>query len=71
MKQLNSMLRRSPRSIYRRAILVLLAPILLAACAAERPDMSAEPYEPSFQEKVAECSKIADRGERNRCLYGG
>jgi outer membrane biogenesis lipoprotein LolB len=57
-------------STFPRAIPLLLASMLLAACAGERP-ANDQPYEPSFQEKLAECSKIADRSERNRCLYGG
>ena len=43
--------------------------LLLLACASDRTVDSDQPIEPTFQERVAECSKIADRSERNRCLY--
>jgi len=52
---------------------ILLAPMatLLMACAGEPPVVSDQPFEQPFQEKVMECSKIADRSERDRCMYGG
>jgi outer membrane biogenesis lipoprotein LolB len=55
---------------FKKTLLILVAALLMA-CAAERPDNDDIPVEPPFQEKVSECSKIADRSERNRCLYGG
>jgi hypothetical protein len=69
MKNMKSLPKRSRRLISRKVILAVLTPILVAACATERY-ANDQPYEPSFQEKLAECSKIADRGERNCCLYG-
>lgn len=48
-----------------------LAMVLLSGCAGEQTRKDDTPIEPTFQEKVSECSKIADRAERNRCLYGG
>jgi hypothetical protein len=57
-------------STHRKVILVALASVVAAACTGQRPDANEQPYEPTFQEKVADCSKIADSSERNRCLYG-
>lgn len=53
-----------------KAILVAVISMLLMACASEQAQDSDQPIEPSFQERVTECSKIADRSERDRCLYG-
>jgi hypothetical protein len=64
------MCRRLPIPARFKISTVLLIPLLAAACASGQRALNDEPYEPSFQERVAECSKIADRSERNRCLYG-
>jgi hypothetical protein len=53
-----------------RTIFILVLSALMMACASEQKDTGDQPIEPSFQERVTECSKIADRGERDRCLYG-
>jgi len=53
-----------------RTILILIVLTLMTACAGPRPSESDQPPEPSFQERVTQCSKIADRSERDRCLYG-
>lgn len=53
-----------------KVILIAAVSALLVACANERYRDSDQPVEPSFQERVTECSKIADRSERDRCLYG-
>lgn len=52
----------------RRVLLITIVSALMMACANDRT--KDEPPEPSFQERVSECSKIGDRSERNRCLYG-
>jgi len=52
-------------------VVMLVFSVLIMACASEAPLVSDQPVEPSFQEKVMDCSKIGDRGERDRCLYGG
>jgi len=65
------MLCRLLASFSRRTILIPIISALMTACASEQPVVSDQPIEPSFQEKVTECSKIADRSERDRCLYGG
>lgn len=57
-------------SIFHRSILIPVVSVLLVACASEQPVVSDQPVGPSHQETVAECSKIADRSERDRCLYG-
>jgi len=54
-----------------KSILILVGSALMIACASEQPLVSDQPVEPSFQEKVSECARIADRSERDRCLYGG
>jgi len=54
-----------------RMALIPVVSALMIACASEQPLIEDQPIEPSFQEKVSECSNIGDRGERNRCLYGG
>jgi len=56
-------------SISIKITLTLLVSILMVACASNQYDENDEPIEPSFQEKVTQCSKIADRSERDRCLY--
>lgn len=53
-----------------KTTLIAIVSALMIACASERPVTSDQPIEPSFHEKVVACSKIADRGERDRCLYG-
>ena len=58
-------------SNWRKMAVMLVISALLMACATEAPVVTDQPVEPSFQERVSECSKIGDRGERNRCLYGG
>ncbi len=58
-------------SISHRTALTLIISMLMVACATEQPVAGDQPVEPPFQESVMECSKISDRGERNRCLYGG
>jgi hypothetical protein len=64
------MLCRLPDSISHKTILIPIVSALMIACASERPVVSGQQIEPSFHEKVVECSKIADRSERDRCLYG-
>lgn len=59
------------RSNSRNSVVTLVAAILIVACATEAPLIEDQPVEPSFQERIMECSKIGDRGERDRCLYGG
>jgi len=54
-------------SFSKKAILVAMLSGLMTACATE-PTVEVEP---SFHDKVADCSKVADRSERDRCLYGG
>jgi hypothetical protein len=53
-----------------RAILILIISALMVACAGKQPDADDQPREPTYQELVTHCSKIADRSERDRCLYG-
>ena len=53
-----------------KMILIMVVSTFMTACAPEQPDVSDQVIEPSFQEKVTECSKIADRSARDRCLYG-
>ena len=53
-----------------KVIPILVVSALMIACASEQPLVDDQPVEPSFQERVSECSKIADRSERDRCLYG-
>ncbi len=53
-----------------RTILILVLSAFLMACASEQKNSGDQPIEPSFQERVTECSKIADRSERDHCLYG-
>ena len=65
------MLSRLPDTISRKTILIPVVSVLLIACASKQPMDGDQAIEPSFQEKVTECSKIADRSERDRCLYGG
>ena len=55
----------------RSTVVLLVVSALMMACATEEPLVTEQPVEPSFQEKIMECSKIGDRGERDRCLYGG
>jgi len=50
-------------------VILFVSVLVLTACATEQPLVDGQAIEPSFQEKVTDCSKIADRGERNRCLY--
>jgi hypothetical protein len=64
------MLSRLLKSISHRTVLIPIVSALMVACASEQPVAGDQPIEPSFQEKVTECSKIGDRGERDRCLYG-
>ena len=65
------MLCRLLASFSHRTILISIISALMMACASEQPVVSDQATEPPFQDKVMECSKIADRGERDRCLYGG
>jgi hypothetical protein len=67
---MKSMLSRLLLSISYRTVLILIVLALMVACATEQPVAGDQPIEPSFQERVTECSKIGDRGERDRCLYG-
>ena len=53
-----------------KTILILIVLALSVACSSHQYDENDQPIEPSFQERVTECSKIADRSERDRCLYG-
>jgi len=64
------MFSRLLNSISYRTILIPVVSALMIACASEQTIDSDQPVEPSFQEKIMECSKIGDRGERDRCLYG-
>ena len=64
------MLRILNRSKFQKVFLITTASAFLMACAGERQLASGEPAEPSFQDRLAECSMIGDRSERNRCLYG-
>lgn len=66
----NPMFRFLHHSIVQRRFLMAFVLTFLVACASERQLASGEPVESSFKEKLAECSMIADRSERNRCLYG-
>ncbi len=53
-------------SIMLKIIMTIAVAAFLMGCAGDQD----KPVEPPFQEKVSECSRIADRSERNRCLYG-
>jgi hypothetical protein len=64
------MLSRLLESISYRTVLIPVVLAIIVACATEQPVAGDQPIEPSFQEKVTQCSKIGDRGERDRCLYG-
>jgi len=64
------MLNRLLDSLSQKTILTLMVSVLMMACASNKYDANDEPVEPSFQERVTECSKILDRSERDRCLYG-
>lgn len=57
-------------SNFYKIILILMISALLMACAGQQAADPDQPIEPTFQEKVTQCSKIADRSERDRCLYG-
>ena len=61
---------RFPESYRLKTILVVVILLLSVACAGKQAANGEQPIEPTFQEKVSECSRIADRSERNRCLYG-
>ena len=65
------MLSRLLETISYRTVLIPIVLALMVACATEQPVADDQPIDPSFQERVTECSKIGDRGERDRCLYGG
>jgi hypothetical protein len=64
------MLCRLSDSNSQRVILILMISALMVACAGKRPIADDQPREPTYQELVTQCSKIADRSERDRCLYG-
>lgn len=51
-------------------ILMLIFSVLMMACASNKYDANGQPVEPSLQERVTQCAKIADRSERDRCMYG-
>jgi hypothetical protein len=53
-----------------KTILTMCFSTLMIACAGQQQTDNDQVIEPSFQERVTECSKIADRSERDRCLYG-
>jgi len=53
-----------------KTILILIVLAFTVGCSSHQYDENGQPNEPSFQERVTECSKIADRSERDRCLYG-
>lgn len=57
-------------SVFHKSFLIPIISALMMACASEQPVVNDQPIEPSFQERVAECSMIADRTERDLCLYG-
>jgi len=63
------MLRRLFDLVPLKTFLLLTVSALLMACAGNRDYDPNQPVERSFQERVTECSKIADRSERDRCLY--
>jgi len=63
-------LKRLPNSVSYKTVLVLMVSALTVACAHNPQYENDQEVEPSFQERVTECSKIADRSERDRCLYG-
>ncbi len=65
------MFSRLLETISYRTVLIPIVLALMVACATEQPVAGDQPIDPSFQERVTECSKIGDRGERDRCLYGG
>lgn len=68
-KAMKPMLNHFLNSATQRAVLLLMVSALMMACANNRQTESDLAIEPSFQERVTECSKIADRSERDRCLY--
>ena len=61
---------RLVNSISHKSISIAVMSALMIACASEQSVVSDQPIEPSFQERVTECSKIADRTERDHCLHG-
>jgi len=67
--EMKLMLNGLQNSISIKITLMLLVSILMVACTSNKYDENDQPVEPSFQEKVTQCSKIADRSERDRCLY--
>jgi len=62
-------LRRLHNLVSYKTVLVLTGSALMMACASNPQYENDQEVEPSFQERVTECSKIADRSERDRCLY--
>lgn len=52
------------------AIALVAGVALLATGCATEQTADEWPEEVPFTMKVAECSRIADRSERDRCLYG-
>ena len=48
--------------LFGNIIPILIVTVLLTACVSENP------VEQSTHGKLADCSKIADRGERTRCI---
>ena len=64
------LLKRLHNSVSYKTVLVLTGSALMVACGTNPQYENDQKVEPSFQEKVTECSKITDRGERDRCLYG-
>lgn len=52
------------------AMLLLIVTLLLGACATEPVDTDPKAHERSWQEKIHLCSKISNRSERDRCMYG-
>ena len=55
--------------MFHKTIPLMMVSMLLAACASERERPDDQSVEPPFQQRVSECARIGDRGERNRCLY--
>lgn len=64
------LLKRLHNSVSYKTVLVLTGSALMVACGTNPQYENDQKVEPSFQEKVTECSKINDRSERDRCLYG-
>ena len=69
-KEAKFMFIRLVNSISHKLTLIPIISVLMMACSSEQPIRSDQPIETTYQEKVSECSVIADRSERDRCLHG-